>query len=109
MFAIDEFRGASARTQTALAAQEAVRSAAPTAAGERARERQHTTVREAIDDANDVIVGPFAGVTSGTTSTWARRGVPAVLALLFFGVGLGFLARFARAIPRRCEPRPRKV
>ena len=33
---------------------------------------------------------------SSDDSRWAQRGVFAVLALLVFGFGLGFLARFAR-------------
>jgi H+/Cl- antiporter ClcA len=67
----------------------------PTPAGERARERGHTKAREVIDDANDVLLKPFAGIDT-TTQPWLRRLVPALLALLVYGFGLGYLASFAR-------------
>ena len=58
------------------------------------REKRHGKVREAIDDANDVIVSPFTGVVSPSSSIWLQRAVPALLALLIFGVGVRFLASF---------------
>jgi hypothetical protein len=70
-----------------------VNAASPTPRTERMRERRHGTVREAIDDVNDVLVSPFQGVASG--SIWAQRGVSALLALLLFGAGLGFAGRYA--------------
>ena len=33
-------------------------------------------MREAIDDADDVLVAPFAGLVDGSSSSWVRRGVP---------------------------------
>lgn len=90
LFAIDESRDASSRAQAQIAG---------TAGQERARERAHGRVREAIDDANDVLLEPFAGVSDGSSSRWLRRGVPTVLGLLVFGLGGGFLARFARGRP----------
>ncbi len=96
LFAIDETRDASARSRDAIAAMHAIGTAAPSPAGERARERRSTAVREVIDDANDIVVAPFAGVVDSSSSTWVRRGVPALIALLVFGAGLAFLARFAK-------------
>jgi hypothetical protein len=52
-------------------------------------------VREAIDDADDVLVTPFAPLTEGSSSSWVRRGIPTLLALVVYGFGLAFLARFA--------------
>jgi hypothetical protein len=46
-------------------------------------------VREAIDDANDVLLSPFADAGAGSESRWVRRTVPAALALLVYGLGLG--------------------
>jgi hypothetical protein len=41
------------------------------------------------------LTSPFRSiVTSG--SAWVQRGVPTILALLVYGVGLGYLARFSR-------------
>jgi hypothetical protein len=60
---------------------------------ERRREKAHGDVREAIDDANDVLVEPFSGiVTSG--SVWAKRGVATLIALLVYGVVLRILAGY---------------
>jgi hypothetical protein len=41
-------------------------------------------------------VSPFQGIVGRDDSRWVKRGVPALLALLVFGFGLGFLARFMR-------------
>ena len=68
----------------------------PPPAGERVREQRHSKLREAIDDANDILLKPFAGISDSASSRWVQRGVPALLGLLVYGFGLGFLARFAR-------------
>jgi hypothetical protein len=91
MFALDEFNRASSKQRSELAGFEQTD---PTPVGERQRERRHSTAREYIDDANDVLLKPFAGVIS-SGSRWAQRGVPTLLALLAC-FGLGFLARFAK-------------
>ncbi len=96
LFAIDETRDASNRTVAAIQGLQATRSADPTSGEERARERAHGTVREAIDDADDVLVKPFASIADGSSSSWVRRGIPTLLALVVYGFGLAFLARFAR-------------
>ncbi len=49
-----------------------------------------------IDEVADKLTSPFSGITAGSTSQWAIRGVGTVMALLIYGVGLGFLARFLR-------------
>jgi hypothetical protein len=73
---------------------------APGAGAERAREKKHGQARELIDDANDVLLSPFAGVV-GTDDPWVKRIVPSVLALLLYGLGLTLLANF---LPRRRAP-----
>ena len=81
----------------------------PSAAGERERERRHGQPREAIDDVNDVLLKPFAGISQNADSRWVQRGVPSGLGLLVYGVLLGFLARYAKGIgrvPRRAVSRP---
>jgi hypothetical protein len=52
---------------------------------ERQREKAHSDIREAIDDANDVLVEPFAGIVK-SGSIWAKRGVATLIALLLYGV-----------------------
>jgi hypothetical protein len=99
LFALDETREASARSAAEVEGLEATRTPAPSAAEERARERAHSPVREAIDDANDVLVAPFAFAEPSGGGAWAQRGLPGLLALLVFGFGLSFLARFSRGRP----------
>jgi hypothetical protein len=96
LFAIDETRDFSKESQAAVAGLDATRAAEPTAREERARERAHSKLRETIDDADDILVAPFAGIVSGSDSSWVRRGVPTLLALIVWGFGLSFLARYAR-------------
>lgn len=89
MFAADELGSASHRQVSALASPD------PTAAQEAVRENRHSSLREAVDDVDDALLHPFAGVT-GSKDAWVRRGVPTLLALLVYGLGLGFLARYVR-------------
>jgi len=96
LFAIDETRDASNASVAGIAGLEATRIADPTANEERAREKAHGKVHEAIDDADDVLVKPFASIANDSSSSWVRRGVPTLLALLVYGLGLSFLARFTR-------------
>jgi hypothetical protein len=96
LFASDESREASRSSQEAIAGRSASRSTDPTPRQERARERAHSDAREAVDDVNDVLLSPFTFAEPDTDDRWARRGVPTLVALLVYGVGLGFLARMAR-------------
>lgn len=96
LFAIDEAGHASRRATDAIAGLQAARSPDPSPREERAREAAHGAVREAVDDVDDVLVAPFAPIVSGYDSAWVRRGVPALLAVLVYGVGLAFVARRLR-------------
>ena len=96
LFAIDEARNASKDTAAEVAGQKATTHPDPSPKQERAREEIHGDVREFIDDVNDVLLSPFAGITNSSGSTWTRRSIPALIALLVYGFGLGYLARFAR-------------
>ena len=62
----------------------------PDPQNERQREKEHGDVREAIDDANDVLVQPFSGIVD-SGSIWLQRGVTTLLALLVYGVLLRIL------------------
>ena len=95
LFAWEQTRKASDATAAAIAAGTAAAQVAPSPTQERAREAEHTTAREAIDDADDLLTLPFANLVSNFESGWARRGVSSLLALLLFGVGIGYLARFS--------------
>ena len=64
---------------------------APTTDQEAAREQVNGTFREWVDDANDVLLGPLTNVVD-SDDRWVTHGLPAILALLLYGLGLGMLA-----------------
>jgi hypothetical protein len=94
-FAIDEAGTASANTQAEIAGQQASRAPSPDPDEERDREKVNSSLHEVIDDANDVLLKPFASISENSDSKWVRRSVPALLALILYGFGLGLLARVA--------------
>jgi hypothetical protein len=94
LFAVDETSAASQHTQQEIAGEAATRSPDPDPDQEAAREQAHGKVRETIDDANDVLLRPFAALGDTSGNKWVRRSVPALLSLVVFGFGLAFLARF---------------
>lgn len=96
LFAIDQARASSERQQAVI---EGTAAPDPTPRAERARERRNGTVREWVDDANDVLLKPFQPLVSDR-SIWAQRGLAALIALLVYGLGLTLLANFARGLPR---------
>jgi hypothetical protein len=97
-FASDEANSSSAGQVEKLG--EALNDPAPAADTERAREKRHGSVREAIDDTNDFLLQPFSDVVD-SNDVWVRRGVATLLALLVYGLGLTLLANY---LPRRGRP-----
>jgi|SRR5215212_10783675 len=95
-FATDEMSRGSQNQQNALGAEldggPDPTPVAPSPDEEAAREHVNGTFREAVEDANDVLLGPFADLVSGSRDRWVTHGVPAVLALLLYGFCLGMLA-----------------
>jgi hypothetical protein len=98
LFAIDETSAASHLSAAEAAGREAIRHPDPSPRQERARERVHGDARELIDDANDILLAPFAPLVSNSNSEWLRRTIPALLGLIVYGFGLGFLARLSRGV-----------
>lgn len=92
MFALDESE--KGKREQISKIDDATTAPDPTTQQEAVRERQHGQVREAIDDANDVLLKPFAPIVEDSQSSWTRRLVPTVLALLLFGLGGLLLANF---------------
>ena len=84
LFAVEEVQSASTRQQSAVVDHGG--------AAERQRAAGHTKAREVVDDANDLLLRPFAGVVDAK-NPWAGRGVPALIGLLVYGLGLAYLAR----------------
>jgi hypothetical protein len=64
---------------------------APSGREEAFRETHQGKLHEAIDDANDVLLRPFVDLVD-SDNAWVNHGVPALLALLIYGFGLGMLA-----------------
>lgn len=101
LFAIDETRSASAESRAKIADQErGSRDPEAAKALEEAHNRTRSRVRQEIDRGNDVLTRPFQGLVSDSESVWMRRGVPGALALLLFGAGFAFLARFSKGSSR---------
>jgi hypothetical protein len=90
MFARDQMAGASQHQQTELVA-----GAHPTAASS-GPPKPHAQPRRFIDDAAKTLTTPFDAVVQ-STNLWVKHGLPAVFALLVYGLGLGYLARFSAA------------
>ncbi|HUA02840.1 MAG TPA: hypothetical protein VMB27_02985 [Solirubrobacteraceae bacterium] len=88
MFARDQAAGASEHQQTELVAG-ANTSAAPVAITHR-----HSEPRRFIDGAANTLTSPFSAVVK-SSNPWVDHGLPALFALIVYGVGLGYLARFA--------------
>jgi hypothetical protein len=64
---------------------------APNARDEAVREGHQGSFHEAVDDANDILLRPFVDLID-SDSAWVNHGIPALLALLIYGFGLGILA-----------------
>jgi hypothetical protein len=89
MFARDQAAGASEHQQTELAAGPAVTSGAAPASHANGQPRRF------IDAAAADLTAPFESIVS-SHSKWVLHIFPAICALLVYGMGLGFLARFTR-------------
>ena len=88
LFAIDQLAGASKHQQAEITSSAAVQPIPPEA-------KHHGQPRQFIDDAAHTLTSPFSSIVP-TSSQWVSRGVPAIIALLVYGVGLGYVARFSR-------------
>jgi hypothetical protein len=103
-FAIDEMDRGSQNQQNALDSEihmtEDVPPIAPSPRVEALRESRNGDFRELVDDANDVLLMPFAGVVESSTNTWVIHTVPTLLGLLTYGLLLGVVANM---LPKRRE------
>jgi hypothetical protein len=88
LFALDQLSGAS-KGQVAQLDTTATLSGPPAPTHPRGQPRRF------IDGAAQTLTSPFADVIA-TDSDWIRHGAPAMFALLVYGVGLGYLARYTR-------------
>jgi hypothetical protein len=86
-----------------------VNTASPDATTERRREGVHNRVREAVDDADDVLVKPFTGVVDNSSSLWVQRGVTTLLAVLLYGVVARLLISYLATAPSRARSAVRRT
>jgi hypothetical protein len=88
LFAHDQLAGASKHQQNELAGNVAPAAVPPTP-------HVKKQPRRFIDGAASTLTSPFDSVIQ-SHNAWADHGVPTVIALVAYGLGLGFLARFTR-------------
>ena len=107
LFALDQSREGSENQVRAVErkgahapSQAAIDRASPPPTVERARESQHSSVREAIDDADDVLLSPFNDLVE-SKNVWVERLVPGTLAVLLYGLGGMLLANFLPKRPKQ--------
>jgi hypothetical protein len=92
LFARDQLAGASEQQQQALAAGPADAAAtAPPVHHEPGQPRKF------IDSAAKTLTSPFTSIVP-SSSEWVEKGLPTLFALLVYGVGLGYLARYTQGL-----------
>lgn len=91
LFVVNQTGSASTHQQDALAGTNGG-PAAPAAAPS----GKEGGVHRLIDEAAAQLTSPFARITSGSTSQWVIRGAGTAMALVVYGIGVGFLARLLR-------------
>lgn len=89
MFAVDEVDRGSKTQQQALGDELGTSGAVAPAANA----DEQGGVGGAIERANDALLTPFDELVD-SDDAWVEHGVPALLGLLLYGVGLGLLANF---------------
>ncbi len=93
LFAINQTGSASTHQQEALRGTNGGPTGAPPPATDPAREGE---AHKVIDEVAGKLTSPFSRITAGSTSQWVIRGVGTAMALLVYGVGVGYLARVLR-------------
>ncbi len=93
LFVINQTSSASTHQQEALRGTNGGPAGAPAPAAHPAQEGE---AHKVIDEVAGKLTSPFSQITAGSTSQWVVRGVGTVMALLVYGVGVGYLARVLR-------------
>lgn len=89
LFAHDQVAGASKHQQNELAAVTPTQT--PVAVHKVGQPRRF------IDAASHDLTSPFSSIVH-TQNPWVDHGLPSILALIVYGLGLGYLARFSRGL-----------
>jgi hypothetical protein len=88
MFAHGQISGAAKVQANAVSSSPSNQAAAPKA-------KQQSQPGRFIDQAASKLTSPFSSIIQ-SGSAWVKHGVPTIFALLVYGVGLGYLARYSR-------------
>jgi hypothetical protein len=91
IFALEQTSEASSHQQN-----EVTGSATGSASPHSEKHSRKNTVHRVLDEVANALISPFSGVTAGSTSQWVTRGVGTLLALLVYGIGIGYLSRMLR-------------
>ncbi len=91
LFARDQIAGASKHQQNEIAASATTTTAPVPVTHSQAQPRRF------IDGAWRVLTSPFRSIVQ-SDSQWVLHGIPTIFALLVYGVGLGYLARYSRGM-----------
>jgi hypothetical protein len=91
LFARDQLAGASKHQQNEIVA------VTPSRPAPLRRRHEHGQPRRFIDGAASVLTSPFDSIVQ-SGNPWVLHGLPTIFALLVYGVGLGYLARFSRGL-----------
>ena len=94
MFARDQMAGASAHQQTELASGNNA-STVPVAPS-----KPEGQPGRFINQAAKTLTSPFHAIVR-SSNAWVEHGLPALVALLVYGLGLGYLARYSAGLSRR--------
>jgi hypothetical protein len=89
MFARDELAGASKHQQ-----QEVDTSSVASAPAPKPIDKEQQP-RRTIDTVAHALTSPFSSIVQ-SDSQWVERGLPTIFALLIYGGGIGYLARYSR-------------
>jgi hypothetical protein len=97
IFVVDQTGSASAHQQAELNASSPITANEPDTSETTGTSTKHkSSLHKQIDEAANVFTSPFNSIVSGTSSQWATRSIKTFLALLVYGLGLGYLARVIR-------------
>ena len=92
LFGVDQLSGASKHQVQEIA------TGATTTPGVAPSDPHRTQPRRFIDGAASVLTSPFKSIIQ-SNSEWAQRIFVLVCALFVYGLGLGYLSRYARGLP----------
>jgi hypothetical protein len=91
LFARDQLAGASQHQVAEIATSQ------PTTPGVIPQGAHHGQPRAFIDGAASDLTSPFKSIVV-SDNQWVTHGIPTILALLAYGVGIGFVARYTRGM-----------